>query len=378
MNNDTYDRIEALERNVNELKDSVSSLVKIVSKLNMNSDKYIIGDKKIKAGFATKVGFNSDGVIVNTDKLSSSDIPELPMEKIKDLLDKLNSKVDMKAYDKLKEQIESLAVKGNVVDTATKVNIDSNGKVVGTAKLLANDIPSLPIDKIENLKATLESIEQMKPIIDDDTTIEPGVACKVSYNEKGKIINSLPLRYEDLPNEVNSNFNRLNSIIMNTSTKDELNTLKDEISKKVNANKDITPGVFCKVKVDDKGLVTEGYNLSSDDIPNIPVSKVDNLPIVLDSKCNKKEFDEVVNNVNILIEIVTKLQSTDRSDSLESKVVNNEDNEEISSINSRLDSLTNLVEKLGNNEDINLVIGSLEKRLVNLESICDILTKRSV
>ena len=374
-------RIEQLENKVKELTDVVDMLTKVVSKININSDKYLLKDRGVQAGFATKVGFNSDGVIVNTDKLNSSDIPELPITKIKDLMDKLNTKVDMKSYEGLKEQLESLAIKGKVVETATKVNIDSNGKVVGTAKLLATDIPTLSIDKIENLKATLDSISQMKPLVDDDTIIEPGIACKVSFNEKGKIIDVLPLRYEDLPKEVNTKFNKLNEMIINTSTKDEYNTLRNELANKVNSNNDITPGTYCKVDVDEKGLITNGYELSSDDLPIIPISKIDNLSTLLTSKCDKKDFNEMVNSVNQLIEIVTKLQSDERLGFQNQWIANNEDskvNEDINGMKDQITSLTNLVEKLSNNEDINLAIGSLEKRLVNLESICDILNKRSL
>ncbi len=53
---------------------------------------------------------------------------------------------------------------------------------------------------------------------------------------------------------------------------------------KVDKNNDITAGVYTKVAVDKKGLVTGGYNLVADDIPSLTISKITGLQTALNGK----------------------------------------------------------------------------------------------
>lgn len=60
---------------------------------------------------------------------------------------------------------------------------------------------------------------------------------------------------------------------------------------KVTANANITAGVYGKVSVDKKGLVTGGYDLEVGDIPNLAISKITGLQTALNGKTTESYVD---------------------------------------------------------------------------------------
>lgn len=68
-------------------------------------------------------------------------------------------------------------------------------------------------------------------------------------------------------------------IINLAANTERINDLEES---KLNKPQEIQAGTFPKVTINQYGLVTEGHNLSSEDIPDIPASKVEDLPAALE------------------------------------------------------------------------------------------------
>lgn len=155
--------------------------------------------------------------------------------------------------------------------------------------------------KSKALMALLDELLKLK--VDSNELIEGDTKCKITYDEKGLVIAGEDLTIEDLPElllahikdviataeEVNilhgieittEELNRLKGLLV---TAEELNKLAglnisiddlNSVINKLDKNPPITAGTYTKVKVDEKGLVTQGQKLSASDIPSIPLSKI--------------------------------------------------------------------------------------------------------
>ena len=145
--------------------------------------------------------------------------------------------------------------------------------------------------------------ELLKLKVDSNELIVGDTKCKITYDEKGLVISGEDLTIDDLPElllahikdviataeEVNilhgieittEELNRLKGLLV---TAEELNKLAgldisiddlNSVVNKLDKNPPITAGTYTKVKVDEKGLVVQGQNLSEADIPSISLGKV--------------------------------------------------------------------------------------------------------
>ena len=179
-------KIDGLLDMINELDQKIN---------NLSNQKNI--PYTITAGTGTKINYNSSGQVISSTTLQPSDIPELPIEKIKGLKEYLDlkpteitvrevekskkitendlPKTIFKRLNNLEEIINSKAnqsdvdeIKKNInkkVDPIinisdgeyTKLKINDN-KVIEGNILRENDIPELSIDKIKGLQRTLSKL----------------------------------------------------------------------------------------------------------------------------------------------------------------------------------------------------------------------------
>lgn len=72
------------------------------------------------------------------------------------------------------------------------------------------------------------------------------------------------------------------------------------------AKSGVTAGTYPKVEVDDYGRITNGMILSESDIPELSMSKIENLTKTLDSKVDISEFSEFRDLYNSMFEKVTE------------------------------------------------------------------------
>lgn len=191
---------------INGLVDMINELDQKINNLsNQKNIPYVI-----KPGTGTKINYNSSGQVISSTSLQVSDIPELPIEKIKGLKEYLElkpteitvrevekskkitendlPKTIFKRLDNIEELINLKADKLDLdnikkvinkeVDQAidisdgeyTKIKIDNN-KIVEGNILREIDIPELSIEKIKGLQrslgklATESSVTELRQLI---------------------------------------------------------------------------------------------------------------------------------------------------------------------------------------------------------------------
>lgn len=375
MNTDTLrgilERIDSLEAWVNKSSQVIESL-KIDKQLLVNKD------QKLKPGIACKVAFNSDGLVIGTDRLAQSDLPEIAIDQISGLRDELDDKLSSSEINDMRNMLNNVHSHTSTVSTGCKINVDDHGFVNGVSNLLPDDIPTLPISKIEGLQTVLDhlnSLENARIKSTGDHRVNPGTGCKLDYDEYGRIINKHDLSMEDIPSELISRLNIVESNIGTLASQKSLTNLSGIIVNKLDANTPITPGIYTKLVVDSKGLVVKGDVLDKEDLPPIDIQDVSGLRQELNSKADRGDLTTLNETVSSLISSITRLgdiqvikdqfeSKADRSDVL---VLKNQ----VSSLKTLLDTLTGSMpsdQLLKKVDDMLVAINTIEGRLSYLES----------
>ena len=184
---------------------------------------------------------------------------------------------------------------------ACKVAYDKNGLVVKGTKLDSTDIPELSIDKITNLKQSLDSkassreLEKFKSEVTD--MINPvtkhigdivGTGVKINYNADGRIVSTADLLPSDIPTLTIDKIEGLSDII------ESLNIPKENSINDFDNNIKIHAGTYSKVTVDQYGKVVSGSKLDINDIPNDLIIKINNI----ESKIPLLALSSSINNIN--------------------------------------------------------------------------------
>ena len=151
-----------LQVKVSTLEKSIENINQKLSAFSIDAQLFIKKKNSIKPSISSKVAFDQNGLIVNSEDLVESDIPTLSIDKIKSLRRELNRKIDKSELNKiLIDNINNLTP-GEIVNTGIKINYDKNGLIVNSSNnLLENDIPDLSIDKIIDLKSNLDHIKSL-------------------------------------------------------------------------------------------------------------------------------------------------------------------------------------------------------------------------
>jgi hypothetical protein len=312
-------------------------------------------EKMINLG---KVIYDKFGLIIGSDKLLESDIPDLSIGKILNLADQLNAKLSSAVYEDfisgtfntVKSQAQNAttavdALGANKLDrnapltadkcgTRTKITFDANGLVTGGEALAEADIPELPISRIQgltdvitsinttasNLAATVENqgtdqaglINALRIDVDNKITARPDLSPeetvnkgKVIYNEKGIVVGSQKLVRADLPADVLDEITSMNTQLGEKALQSEYNTLAATVAGKADALTELPTGAGqgFKVSFSKYGLVTAVTDrLTVDDIPELGLDKitngVDNLTTLLDKKASVLDFNALKERVD--------------------------------------------------------------------------------
>ena len=290
--------------NYEQLQDDIRQLRKDVNALRINEQRYLKSNTLIPPGIACKVSYDGYGLIVNGTKLESSDIPELPIDHIISLRKILDDKIGSNEFKKLQiEASNNVIKKGNIVGSGIKVNYDHNGLVISTSDLLVDDIPELPIQKIDGLLEKLSLLEShhKTEMVDDNNTITPGIFCKISYDNKGRVISGSNLDINDIPIELINRINSFESMLPMLATGDVVRAIGENVLKKLDSNNPITSGTYTKVTVDSKGLVTKGDKLTVNDLPELTIMDIKNLYTELHNKVNLDTFIALNDTVSTMV-----------------------------------------------------------------------------
>lgn len=349
---DIVERVEQLETTIAEIS-------KVIEAFKIDKQLVVRKNGNIEPGYGCKIIYNSDGIVVGKQDLTENDIPDINMSKIKNLNESLSKYATVKSVNDLSETVDRLTAKSETVKTGTKVNVDENGKVNNVSDLLVEDIPELPIDKIESLSDILNEIklslsEKAEPA---DDKIPSGISCKVEYDNTGHVIKSHKLTVDDLPKSVQLMMDKFNRVADMLVTTQDIQELKEKIDLKADKVYS-SPGTYKSVTVNGNGQFISGNaELTIDDIPSIPIDKVEGLTNALLTKADHSSLIEVTNNISNL------------------SVPSNNTEVDLSSIHESINELNSRIDKLISDDSISTEINDIKSAISQLSSRIVILEK---
>ena len=365
--------LRKLETRITFLEEKCSDLKKNIVALGIDKQVYVKCNKPIESGISCKVSYDNHGVITGSYPLNLNDIPTLDMDHIAGLRDAINTKASAVEVNKMKKEFENYKDNDKVTLTATKVNVDKYGKIVSSAELLPEDIPTLPIEKIDGLKESLGAVVVSKINIDDNDLPDVtcgDTGCKVTYDSKGRVVSKSELSIDDIPIELITRLNRIESTLTTLASIQSLRNVQTELSKKVDSNVAINPGTYCKIEVDSKGLVVKGNKLSIDDIPTLSVDKVNGLKDMMNDKADKVVINDVLVDINSLKNNMNDLNPSFLNLKIDSKA----DKESVLQLRNDLDHIEDVVNAINSTYDVDIV----KKELVKINDILTNLNDRLV
>jgi hypothetical protein len=374
-----------LKNQVSELTQTVSSLVEIVHQLKIDSQLHVKSNGSIPAGMSPKIAYDSNGLVTGGYQLDISDIPELPIDKIKTLKNSLDNIISEDDLEKAKKELSNKMIKkGEVVNTGTKVNYDINGLIVSSSDLLIADIPILPVTKIYGLEDTLTQLKEgyqnlsitLNKEEDNTSTIPAGTYTKITYDKNGNATAGNSLSINDIPSELISRINDVESRLTSFAPSSIVDALKKSIDGKLDSNIITTPGIYTKIQVDKKGLVISGSTLDISDLPELNISNITGLDEKLRNTISIEQFNILNDTVSTLLNSADKIKDVS---SLESRLDHFVTDTELGLIKYDIQDLNKLVTSLNENcvqvdaindviDQINLNLSTLEGKITSLEN----------
>lgn len=149
------DTLQMILNKIDELTTRVNSIEQKVTGMMIDVQSYIPKRLEIKPGTGTKISYDKDGIVRGSLPLEATDIPALPMSKIEGLDELKSNSISITDLKKFEEEINKKVSPGEIKATGTKINIDSNGNVVGIGTLTQEDIPQISIDHVTKLSDIL-------------------------------------------------------------------------------------------------------------------------------------------------------------------------------------------------------------------------------
>lgn len=329
---------DLIER-VDRLEGDLVNISTLISRLGIDNQVYLRANDPVSPGIACKVAFDQNGLIRKGYSLDVSDIPDLPIEKILNLRESL----DRKSESSTKRELPSRSAKKEVVGTGTKVNYDEDGRVVSVSDLLVSDIPDLPIEKISGLVDKLKIIEELHAVDNNPSEfkVPPGIGVKITYDSSGRVLKADRLTIDDVPRELIARLNILESNTLNYASSSAVDSIRTAMEKKLDANEYMTPGTYMKVKVDHKGLVIGYEEVTKKDLPPIAMSDVDGLEKILRSKADQSSFIELHETLANFSSLPAKVGEIA---SIKEGLSKKAEQEEVSAIKNQLSSINSLLQ----------------------------------
>lgn len=379
MNNiverEIMDRLDTIE-------EKIGSINKFMSSLKIDHQTFLKSNNPIIPGIGCKVAFDKNGLILRSMDLESSDIPSIPIDKIDGLRDLLSDKINNSDIKRLKDSLIDVLVSSNNIKEGYGINIiRDNNDVTISIDLIDSDIPILPIRHIDGLREKLELIESSlndipKEFNIDDFKVEPGTFPKVTYDSKGRIVSGSKLSVDDIPNEFISRINVLESNITLLSSQKYVDNVSKSINKKIDGNDPITPGIYTKVKVDSKGLITSGDKLSINDLPKLSTSNIDGLDQILQNKVNYDQYIDLNDSVSSLHNAINKLGEVSKLRNILDSKANDKDLKELDNKVIHLQELMDVLSNKIPNELIMEQLSEIQKELSNLSGRISVLENK--
>lgn len=366
--------VNELSIKVNQMEKEIRELIAAITGFKIDMQLMVRMKDRIKPGTGCKIYYDANGLVMNSEDLSASDIPNLPMEKIDGLLEKINKSVDTK----IQKPVEEKKIKPG---RGIKISYDEFGRVTSSDdKLLITDIPELDMNKIRGLEDTIKNLREelngIKSEKKERYRVAPGTYTKITYGDDGRVMGGTTLTMDDIPMTLINKINLLENRMASFAGQEAMSTAMNRLNKKLDANVKILGGTYTKVQVDDNGLVTQGDRVTVDDIGTITINNIAELPTMLKNKANQTDMVQVLNTLN-------RLATSDRTRDvvqLKTVVEGKADNYTVKSLESQINTLSTSVDNLltripdrsvmqtinrlvQENDDLKQQIKSLEKEM---------------
>lgn len=347
--------IALLQKQVEDNSATIDNLKKTVNSLKINDQRRLNSNNPIPPGIACKVSYDANGLVTKGIGLETTDIPDLNIDKIINLKKYLDSKASTKDLELFKKSVTDMiqpTVKnlGEIAGTGIKFNYNSDGRIISSAELLAEDIPMIPISKIQGLSDIINSLTFEESLDSNESTISnikvsSGVFTKVNVDNYGRVVSGDKLTIDDIPIELINKINYIESKIPYLASQHTVDAINNNLSDKLNSNKPITPGTYTKIKVDSKGLVISGEKLNIRDLPELSISDISDLEKILISKATQ---NDLINLSDTVSSIVNSLNDVGDIIGMKNELKNKASDEEVKKISSRITSIQNTVDSLVN------------------------------
>ena len=253
------DTLQMILNKIDELTTRVNSIEQKVTGMMIDVQSYIPKRLEIEPGTGTKISYDKDGIVRGSLPLEATDIPALPMSKIEGLDELKSNTISITDLKKFEEEINKKVSPGEIKATGTKVNIDSNGNVVGIGTLTQEDIPQISIDHVTKLSDTLSDFNGRLSAISNSIK---------SLDDRIKSINSVS-KNSDNSND-NSNYAQIVSEINELSQaifliNQRLNRRDSYYSSPVR----VPAGRYSAFTVDHNGTIVSADELTDVDVETI-------------------------------------------------------------------------------------------------------------
>ena len=223
---------------------------------------------------------------------------------LKDAIDNKVSSADVKSIknqlDMIYHHTDSVKTGTKVnVDSHGFVNDVSDLTPEDIPELSIDKISGLN-DKLNQIEASIGNSNNM-----DSYSIAAGSGVKIQYNEKGQVTGSESLAIDDIPNELISQINRVEGEVSKRAYSDNVSKLARAVSEKIPYNDPIEPGTYSKVNVDKNGLVVKGDKLNKSDLPELGINDISGLNESLSDKATANqvvELNEELQQVRSMVE----------------------------------------------------------------------------
>ena len=374
-----------LQKEISDLSLEVKSMSKYINSLKIDDQRRLNANIPIPPGIACKVAYDKNGLIIKGIGLELSDIPQLDIDKIKNLKKSLDDKANTKDFIKFKVDVNEMikpAVSENntVVGTGVKVNYTKDGRIVSTSELLPSDIPSIDISKIEGLSEILDNFKINMLSIDNNDKVSTiktsaGTFTKVTIDKYGRVITGEKIGIDDIPIEIISKLNSIESQLSNFASSYSVEIMGKDLVNKLDANKSITSGTFTKVHVDSKGLITKGENLTIRDLPEISINDIKDLNKTLRNKANETDLLDLQNTV---VSLTNSLSKVGEITGIKNELNTKADDETVVILQSKVNSMKNTLDSLVNrttSDMLNEHLLQIEENISNLEARFSVIEK---
>ena len=351
-----------LEQRVANIETNIAKIMKLFAAFNIDKQQFVKGNK-IVPGIGIKVAYNADGLILSSGNLETNDIPQLPIDKINGLESIIELKASIVDVQEMRNNLANMYSHTSTAQTGCKVNIDEHGFVNDVSGLNVDDIPQLPIDKINGL---IDALNEAKSCVvkntNDEYNINAGTGCKITYDEHGRVVSKSELSINDIPSEIITRLNNVESIMLHKADQSAVDVITNNMRNKIDSKASTNSGIFTKVIVDANGLVTKGESLTKNDLPRLNIDDIESLRQTLANMLSLNDLDEINSNIN---DVRTVASTRLTADDIKGKA----DNDALHSLELRVthveELMNNVIEKIPGD----MILKQLEQLTADISTI---------